>query len=306
MSRAKKAIHYLFHKPSEIVAYAFMKLAFFLPDKMYLKCLFRLKMGQKLDLDNPKTFNQKLQWLKLYDRDPIHTDMVDKYEAKLLASKIIGNEHIIPTYGVWDRFEDIDFSTLPDQFVLKATNGGGNRDVIICKDKSKFDYKKAQSILNKSLSNNTIYRNFREWPYKNIKPRIIAEKYMSDESGELKDYKFYCFNGEPRMMLIANERMSERGPFFDFFDEQFHHLPFTQGAQNFYKTITKPDTYDDMLSIAKKLAEGTTHVRVDLYSVNGIVYFGEWTFFDSSGYEKFTPEEWDGIVGSWMTLPKQK
>lgn len=306
MSKIQKAIHYLLHKPSENIAYIFMKMAFFLPDRIYLRILFRLKMGQRLDLDNPKTFNQKLQWLKLYDRYPDRTNMVDKYEAKGIAAKIIGEEHIIPTYGVWSRFEDIDFDKLPEQFVLKATNGGGNRDVIICKDKSTFDYRKAESILKKTLSGNTIYRNFREWPYKDMKPRIIAEKYMSDESGELKDYKFYCFNGEPKMMLIANERMSNNGPFFDYFDVKFQHLPFTQGAPNYYKTVDKPDTFEEMLSLAKILAHGLTHVRVDLYSVNNVVYFGEWTFFDSSGYEKFTPDEWDGIVGSWMKLPEYK
>lgn len=306
MSKIQKAIHYLLHKPSEIIAYIFMKIAFFLPDRIYLSILFRLKMGQRLNLDNPKTFNQKLQWLKLYDRYPEHTNMVDKYEAKGIAAKIIGEDHIIPTYGVWSRFEDIDFDKLPEQFVLKATNGGGNRDVIICKDKSTFDYRKAESIFKKTLSDNTIYRNFREWPYKDIKPRIIAEKYMSDESGELKDYKFYCFNGEPKMILIANERMSDNGPYFDFFDEEFQHLPFTQGAPNYYKTVDKPDTFEEMLSLAKILAHGLTHVRVDLYSVNNVVYFGEWTFFDSSGYEKFTPDEWDGIVGSWMKLPEYK
>lgn len=307
MSKIQKAIHYLLHKPSEIIAYIFMKIAFFLPDRIYLSILFRLKMGQRLDLDNPKTFNQKLQWLKLYDRYPEHTNMVDKYEAKGIAAKIIGEDHIIPTYGVWSRFEDIDFDKLPEQFVLKATNGGGNRDVIICKDKSTFDYRKAESTLKRALSDNTIYRNFREWPYKNIKPRIIAEKYMSDGSGELKDYKFYCFNGEPKSVLIVNGRTSSEGMTYDYFDMDFIRFPYrTKGAKSSSKQISKPNSFEQMLQFARLLSNNTIHVRVDLYNVDGIVYFGEWTFYDSSGYDKFIPDKWDGIVGSWMKLPKYK
>lgn len=275
-----------------------------LPDSIYLKILFRLKMGYRLNLENPCTFNEKLQWLKLYNRRPEYTQMVDKFEAKRVAENILGKDYIIPTFGIWDKFEDIDFNALPDRFVLKTTNGGGGGGVIICRDKSKLNFASAAEQLNSSLKAN-IYRHLKEWPYKNVKPRILAEKFMVDESGELRDYKFYCFNGEPKVFLVASERFSGHRTYFDYFDMDGNHLHFTQGGMNNPVTPALPSTFEEMKQVAKKLSHGLPHVRIDLYSVDEKVYFGEFTFFDSSGFEKFTPREWDDTFGGWLRLPKR-
>lgn len=271
-----------------------------LPDYIFLKLIFRLKMGYKLDLDNPQTFSEKLQWLKLYNRKPEYTTMVDKAAVKEYVAKIIGEEYIIPTLGVWDRFEDIDFESLPNQFVLKTTHGGGNTGVVICKDKSSFDKESAKAKLNKSLKN-CIYRRYKEWPYKNVKHRIIAEEYITDSTGELNDYKFFCFNGEPKVMLVSSERLTSVK--FDYFDINFNHLPFEQGGPNSKKQHARPHNMDKMVDISTKLSSNIPHVRVDLYDVDGKVYFGELTFFDSSGYAKFEPEEWNYEFGKWLKLP---
>ena len=273
-----------------------------LPDSLYLKIMFRLKMGYKLNLKNPQTFNEKLQWLKLYNRKPEYTLMVDKSEAKTIAENILGKGSAIPTLGVWNKFEDIDFNSLPDRFVLKTTNGGGGCGVIICRDKSKLNLVSAAEQLKSSLKA-SIYRNLKEWPYKNVKPRILAEKFMVDESGELRDYKFYCFNGEPKVFLVASERFSRHRTYFDYFDMEGNHLPFTQGGMNNPVTPALPSTFEEMKQVAKKLSHGLPHVRIDLYSVDEKVYFGEFTFFDSSGFEKFTPREWDNVFGNWLKLP---
>lgn len=273
-----------------------------LPDSLYLKIMFRLKMGYKLNLKNPQTFNEKLQWLKLYNRKPEYTRMVDKSEAKTVAENILGKGYVIPTLGVWNKFEEIDFNSLPDSFVLKTTNGGGGGGVIICRDKSKLNLVSAAEQLKSSLKA-SIYRNLKEWPYKNVKPRVLAEKFMVDESGELRDYKFYCFNGKPKVFLVASERFSGHRTYFDYFDMEGNHLPFTQGGMNNPVTPELPSTFEEMKQVATKLSHGLPHVRIDLYSVDEKVYFGEFTFFDSSGFEKFTPREWDNIFGGWIILP---
>lgn len=273
-----------------------------LPDSLYLKIMFRLKMGYTLNLKKPQTFNEKLQWLKLYNRKPEYTQMVDKSGAKTIAENILGKGYVIPTLGVWDKFEDIDFNSLPDRFVLKTTNGGGGGGVIICRDKSKLNLVSAAEQLKSSLKA-SIYRNLKEWPYKNVKPRVLAEKFMVDESGELRDYKFYCFNGEPKVFLVASERFSGHRTYFDYFDMEGNHLPFTQGGMNNPVTPELPSTFEEMKQVATKLSHGLPHVRIDLYSVDEKVYFGEFTFFDSSGFEKFTPREWDNIFGGWIILP---
>lgn len=291
-----------FKKPKKFCLAILTHFGTWLPDALYLKIMFRLKMGYRLDLNTPKTFNEKLQWLKLYNRKPEYTKMVDKYEAKKIAERILGKEYVIPTLGVWSRFEDIDFSILPDQFVLKTTNGGGGGGVIICRGKNNLDKLSAAEHLNTSLRT-SIYRHLKEWPYKNVKPRIIAEEFKVDESGELRDYKFYCFNGEPKVFLVASERFSGHRTYFDYFDMEGNHLPFTQGGMNNPTTPMLPPTFEEMKQAAKKLSQGIPHVRIDLYSVDDKVYFGEFTFFDSSGFEKFTPNEWDEMFGRWIILP---
>lgn len=297
----QKLITY-FKEPQKFCLAILTHFGTWLPDALYLKIMFRLKMGYCLDLKTPKTFTEKLQWLKLYNRKPEYTLMVDKFEAKRIATRILGKEYVIPTIGVWDKFDDIDFSLLPDSFVLKSTNGGGGGGVVICRDKNVFDKSSAAKRLNSSLKT-SIYKHLKEWPYKNVKPRILAENFMVDESGELRDYKFYCFNGEPKVFLVASERFSRHRTYFDYFDMDGNHLPFTQGGENNPVLPKLPSNFEKMKTIAQKLSQGIPHVRIDLYSVDEIVYFGEFTFFDSSGFEKFTPNEWDEKFGEWIKLP---
>lgn len=302
MNKLKKFFNYLFHKPSLLLLAILTRIAPIFPDKLYLKMLFRLRMGYKLNLDNPQTFSEKLQWLKLYNRKPEYTQMVDKVEAKKYVAGIIGEEYIIPTLGVWNSVDEIDFAKLPNQFVLKTTHGGGSGGVVICKDKSTFDIKAAKQKLNRSLRQD-IYTHLREWPYKNVKKRIIAEEYIVDKKGESNDYKFFCFDGEAKIMLMATERQT--GVKFDYFDKDFNHLPFEQGGPNSSKVLAKPACMDKMLKIANILSQRIPHVRVDLYDIDGKIYFGELTFFDSSGMAKFKPQEWDYTFGNWIKLPEK-
>lgn len=416
-------------------------------DEEYLKRVFKASIGRKLDLENPQTFNEKLQWLKLYDRRPIYTTMVDKYAAKKYVADLIGEQYIIPTLGVWDRFEEIDFDLLPKQFVLKCTHDSGG--LIICKDKSKLDIREAKEKISNSLSRNFYYR-WREWPYKDVPPKIIAEKYMEEmESQEsydykffcfrgqarcyerefeyfiehyacyydignhildfgessflqtspqealfseeidqvirlaeklsqekpflqsdfydidgivflgeltfyllsdtnlfttegtyanlgkwlkvpnflgggaililnkaivwfhpsqkkttksLKDYKFYCFNGAVKMVMINSDRKSENGTRADYFDRQFNHLDFTWGYKHADILPVKPANFENMIQLAEKLSVGIKHIRVDLYNCNGQIYFGELTFFDGGGFDRIEPIEWDYKIGKWLNL----
>lgn len=273
-----------------------------LPDKIYLQIYYRRIFGRKLNLKEPKTFNEKIQWLKLYDRNPTYSKMVDKYEAKNYVENKIGKEYIIPTLGVWEEFDKINFSELPNQFVLKTTHDSGG--VVIVKDKDKMNLVKTKKIIEDSLNNN-YYLQGREWPYKNVKHRIIAEKYMVDESGyELKDYKFFCFNGIAKVMFIASDRQNTNEETkFDFFDMEFNHLPFTNGHPNSNKIIIKPKSFEKMKKLAEILSEGIPQVRIDFYDINGNIYFGEMTFSHWSGFVPFIPDEWDYRLGSMINLP---
>lgn len=270
-------------------------------DRTFIKLEYLSGMGHFPDLENPKTYNEKLQWLKLNDIHEEYTQLVDKYEAKEYVRNILGDDYIIPTLGVWDSFNEIDLDKLPNQFVLKTTHDSGG--VVVCPDKSKLDIAKAKKKLEKSLKNNFFYEH-REYPYKNVKPRILAEKFMVDESGtELKDYKFFCFNGKCKMLFIATDRPFDTR--FDFYDTQFKHLPFKQGHPLASKEIKKPKGFEKMVEIAEKLGKGFPHVRVDLYDINGQIYFGELTFFHFSGNVPFEPDIWDRTIGDWLELPKQ-
>ncbi len=275
-----------------------------IPDKLYLKLLYRRVFDEELDIDNPKSFNEKLQWLKIYNRDPLYTTLVDKYAVKdYIKNKIKSDDlHIIKTLGVWNSFDEIDFEKLPEQFVLKTTHDSGT--VCICKERESFDFSKAKKQLTKSLKHD-YYLNDREWPYKSVPRRIIAEEYMVDESGtELKDYKFFCFNGEPKLMFVATDRPIDTR--FDYFDIEFNHLPFIQGFPNSDKIIERPKGWSSMVEIARKLSEGIPHVRIDLYDINGKIYFGEYTFFHNSGFVPFYPKEWDYKIGELLELPQKR
>ena len=271
-------------------------------DEMFIKLSYRYNMGKKLNLDNPQTYTEKLQWLKLYDRNPAYTDMVDKYAVRKFISERVGEEYLIPILGVWDQPEEIDYTNLPSQFVLKCNHDSGG--IVICKDKSQLDIDATTKFLRKCLRRNFYYRA-REWPYKNIKRKIIAEKYMVDESGyELKDYKFFCFDGKCKAAFIASDRGDDTR--FDFFDTNFNHLPIKNGHENAKKEIKKPASWDLMIEISEKLSVGIPQVRVDLYDVLGHIYFGEMTFFHFGGKKPFQPEEWDYTFGQYINLPKRK
>ena len=297
----KKVVNVL-KSPKRLFLYIISFRAFrFLPDELYLKIKFRLITGKRLNLNNPMTFNEKLQWLKLYDRKPEYTLMVDKYCVRKYIKDTIGEKYLIPLLGVYDTFEDINFDKLPNQFVLKPNHTSGN--VYICKDKSKINHKKLKKEVNNWLKRE-YYWIHREWPYKNIKPRIICEKYMVDESGtELKDYKFFCFNGEPKVLYVATDRGIDTR--FDFYDMKFNHLPLMQHYKNSGKKIIKPKGFEEMIELAIMLSQGIPHVRVDFYDINGKVYFGELTFYHLSGLKKFQPEKYDQIFGGWLKLPQK-
>lgn len=281
------------------------KVAPLIPDKVFIKLKWRLCMDYPLDLENPKTFNEKLQWLKLHDRKPLYTLMVDKAEAKNYVKSIIGEEFIIPTVALYNGIEDVDFKVLPDQFVMKCTHDSGG--VVICRDKSKLDKNAALKTLSHFLHRRYYYQN-REWPYKNVKPRIIVEKYMEDDqTKELRDYKFFCFDGEVKALFIASDRQNkDEETKFDFFDSDYNHLNIKNGHPNADVIPAKPQSFDLMKKLAAKLSKGIPHVRVDFYEVNGKVFFGELTFTHWSGFVPFEPREWDLIFGGWITIPENK
>ncbi|HHU55797.1 MAG TPA: glycosyl transferase [Acholeplasmataceae bacterium] len=272
-----------------------------IPSRLWLKVEYYISINKDLNLSNPQTFNEKLQWLKLYDRNPQYTELVDKLEVRKYISKTIGEDYLIPLIGVWDKFEDIDFDKLPNQFVLKPTHTSGN--VFICKDKSAIDYLKLEKEINDWLERE-YYWVHREWPYKNIKPRIICEKYMVDESGdELKDYKFMCFNGEVKCSFVCLNRNSPKGLNVDFYDMDWKPMPFERHYSNSGKRTPKPKTFDEMVRISQLLSKDITFVRIDFYEVNGKLFIGEITFYPGSGFEEFTPESYDYLLGSWIKLP---
>ena len=273
-------------------------------DEKYLKRMFRVLFGYELDLDNPKTYNEKIQWLKLNDRNPLYTKLVDKYLVREYVSRVVGNDYLIPLFGVWNSAKEIDFDSLPEKFVLKCNHDCGG--LYICKDKtalSKKDISNIRKRMNKCQKKNYYHLN-REWPYKNVQKKIIAEDYLVDESGyELKDYKFFCFNGEVKALYVASDRGSKgEETKFDFFDTNFNHLPIINGHPNSKKEIKKPKNFETMIEISKKLSAGFPHVRVDLYNVDGKIFFGELTFYHWSGFVPFEPQEWDQTFGDYIDL----
>ena len=270
-------------------------------DEKYLKMLFKDAMGYPLDLENPKTFSEKLQWLKLYDRKPVYTQMVDKYEAKKYVADMIGEEYIIPTLGVWDSFDDIDFDSLPDRFVLKCTHDSGG--LVICRDKSKLDKEHARKKIERCLKRN-YYWSSREWPYKNVKPRIIAEQFLEDMD-ELVEYKMFCFGGEVKMVLVCKGEAHGAGRTNDYCDVNLQRFPFTSLNPNSKGELPIPKELPQLIDVAQKLSSGIAQLRVDTYLADGKIYFGELTFFHNSGMAKFDPPEWDKTFGDWIELPEK-
>ena len=273
-----------------------------MPDRVYLKMLYYVRLGQKLDLNNPKTFNEKLNWLKLNDRNPLYTELADKYEVRKFVSDVIGEKYLIPLIGVWNSVEEIDLQQLPNQFVLKCTHDSAS--VVICKDKTDFDYEDAKKKLSEAMHINYFYYS-REWPYKDIKPRIIAEKYITDESGtELKDYKIYCFNGHPQLIQVDFGRFvkHERNLYttnWQYIDQVIEY-PSNHNVQ-----IKKPENLQEMLSLSQVLATkiGCPSIRTDFYSCGNKIYFGEITFYQEAGFARFSSAEYELNLGSMIRLP---
>lgn len=272
------------------------------PDEQYLKMKYKLVFGKELDLDNPQTFNEKLQWLKLYNRKPEYTIMVDKYKARQYIADRLGGQYLVPLLGVWDDPDEIDFDALPDQFVLKCNHNSG-LGMCICKDKSELNISKVKAELRKGLKQD-YYLTSREWPYKDVPRKIIAEKYMVDDSncGELTDYKFFCFNGVPKFMYISNDNSENATT--DFFDMEFNRLDMRMKDPNSNVIPPKPYLFNEMKAIAEKLSQGIPFVRVDLYVIEGNIYFGELTFFHNAGFCSIHPEHWEKTLGDWIKLPK--
>ena len=274
-----------------------------IPDKLYLQMLYRRVLDKKLDLKTPKTFNEKLQWLKLYDRRPDYTIMVDKYAVKQYVADIIGEEYIIPTLGVWDRPEEIDWNKLPEQFVLKCTHDSGG--LVICRNKSQLDKSMALKKLDDSLKCD-YYKVGREWPYKNVPRRIIAEKYIGEDSSiDLKDYKFFCFNGKVKCFKVDFNRYTNHKA--NYYDINYRVMPFGETAcpPDFKEKICIPENISDMIRLAEKLSVGCSFIRADFYNINGRIYFGEITLYPASGFGSFTLDEVDYTLGSWMELPSR-
>ena len=288
--------------PQKFIESLLFRVGLFLPDKLFLKVWYHNRMGYWMDFNNPQTFNEKLQWLKLYNRKHIYTTMVDKYAVKKYVADIIGDEHIIPNLGVWKNFNDIDFKKLPNQFVLKCTHDSGG--IVICKDKSKFDITTAKKKIEQSLKTD-FYKLGREWPYKNVPKLIMAEKYMVDKkTEELRDYKFFCFNGIVKFFKIDFDRFTNHRANYYSLDGELQQFGEVMCPPDFSRELEMPKNLLKMINLAEKLSLGIPFLRVDFYEVDSIVYFGEMTFFPNSGQCKFTKDKWDFRLGQMINLDK--
>lgn len=273
-------------------------------DQVYLKLIYRHSLGKPLNLKEPQTFNEKLQWLKLHDRKPIYTTMVDKAAVKAYVAERIGEKYLIPSYGAWSRFEDIEWDALPEKFVLKTTHDSGG--IVLVKDKQTVDREAIRKKLTQSLKRNYFW-HCREWPYKNVPPQILAERYMKNENTEtLTVYKIFNFNGEPKLIqVIQNDKTPQES--IDYFDTEWNLLALKQNFPNSSTHLPKPRNLEKMLAFARLLSRDTApFLRTDFYEVNGDLYFSEFTFYSDAGLARFEPEEWDTVLGSWLTLPERK
>ena len=270
----------------------------FVPDRPYLKMVYYMKTGEHLNLDNPVGFNEKQNWLKLHDIHPEYTRLVDKYEVRSVIREILGDGYMFPMLGVWDKYDSIDFSSLPEQFVLKCTHD--SQSVKIVTNKSSINHDDFRKFYTGRLKINP-FNMGREYPYKNVRPRIIAEELMVAEGG-INDYKFFCFDGKPEIMFIATDRASGDTR-FDFFDMEFNHLDIVNiHPQSDKGDIKKPVCFEEMKQIAAKCSRGMKFVRIDLYEINGRVYFGEYTFFHGGAFWPMKPEHWEKDLGDLIKI----
>ena len=297
MSGIKSKIDKIVHPIKMIYPLGCLRFLDWMPDETYISFVFKSKMGYGLNLNHPQTFNEKLQWLKLYDRKPEYTDLVDKIKAKTIVGERIGTNHIVPMYGEWEKVDDIPFNALPDSFVLKCNHDQGS--VVIVPDKNTMDVKKTKRFLNKKLKTNIFYGS-REYPYKNIQPRIFAEEYLQNN---IVDYKFYCFDGQPKFLYCGQGLTEDHSLKIDFYDLEWNQMPFYRTDYHRLGSIPKPSHLDEMIEIAQELSRGIPFVRIDLFEVNDEVFFSEFTLCPASGYMPFVPKRYDAILGSWLQLP---
>lgn len=290
--------------PMNILYYHALWLNKLIPDEMYVRMIYRVQFGKKLDLDDPKTFNEKLNWAKLYDRNPEYTKMVDKIAVRDYIEAKLGPGYAVPLLGIYKSFDEIPFDNLPDQFVIKTNHDSAG--YVICKDKKTFDIESAKKKLNKHLARNYFWMG-REWPYKNIKPQLLVEEYMQDgDKEDLNDWKFYCANGKPFLFYTTFERGSKRGLSMNYYNMDGSRIPVRHcNYPNYDGDLVRPENFEEMVRIAEKLSEGISFVRVDLYEVNGKVYFGELTFFPGCGIEGVIPDDYDRIWGDMIGLPEK-
>lgn len=299
----RRVIKYLFHDRAQFCDSFVRNCLKFLPDKIYLSLRFRFNMGYWMSWDKPTRFSEKMQWLKVYNRKPEYTTLVDKYAVKEYVGKLIGQEYIIPTIGVWEQVDDIEWDILPNSFVLKTTHGGGSCGVVICRDKKKFDILEAKAKLRESLHSD-IYNILREWPYKNVRKRIIAEEFLipGGLQYDLQDYKFFCFEGKPLYCQVIANRSQVMT--VDFYNEKWEHQDFHEPKTTHFAKGSQdsPLQLKLMLDLATILSKNHKFLRVDFYEVNNKVYFGELTFYPTSGFGGFDPESWDEYFGSLINL----
>lgn len=297
-------IWYFIKNPKNILLGILYNLGGFIPDKLYLSLIYKIRMGIFPCLKNPSTYQEKMQWLKLHDRKPEYTIMADKYAVKKYVADKIGEKYIIPTLGIWDNANKIEWDALPDKFILKTTHGCGGTDVIIIDKQKEFDKKSITKRLNKSLKKNT-YPRLREFPYKNIPRKIIAETYL--ESSEvyktaIDDFKLYCFDGEVKFILVVSNRISDTKS-LDYFSPDWEHLEICDvGEKNAKVVPEKPENLEEMIRIAELLSKNIRHVRIDLYNLKGKIYFGEFTFYDAGGFARYNPKEWESTLGSFIDI----
>ena len=270
------------------------------PDRVYLKALFYLTMGRHLDLNNPQTFSEKLQWLKLHQRTPFYTSLVDKLAVKQRISQILGEEFVCPVLAVWDSVDEVDLDSLPDSFVLKTTYSGGNNGVAICKDKKSFDWEAAKAKLQEEAKRTDIYYRYREWPYKHVARKVFAEKYLGDN---LTDYKFYCFDGDADCVLVCTDRQKGRIKYY-FLDQNWHLLPYNSDSKNAPEgfSLPRPEGTDKLFDLAAQLSKGFPFVRVDFFDVDGSIYFAEYTLYPASGLDPKKTAEFEKRAGEKINL----
>ena len=299
----KNAIHSLFHDPRHILFALLRRMPWLIPnDEKYLSALYWLNFGVKPNLKNPTKFSEKIQWLKLHDHNPLYTKMVDKLAVKKFVSERLGSEYVIPVIAAWDSPKQIEWEKLPNQFVLKTNHDGGGHGIVICKDKSKLSIAKAMQELNHSFYRSS-YMVGREWPYKNVQKRVFAETFINDSKGELRDYKFFCFNGKVKCFKIDYNRQVYHQA--NYYDPKCHLLPYGEAAYppNFDADIHIPENIQEMIALAEKLAKDIPFVRIDFYNVDGKIYFGEITFYPAGGMTRWVGEvDVDTIWGNWLQL----